>query len=132
MWCQSGFEASPTGGPDYRNRSVYSYHYYQGVNVGPVGMYLDARLRDARRWGVGAMVRESHSSVSARCEAHDAACRSLLKGYVCHGRWGVGISERPEGAERRAAAPVFIWILYLALYVSPLLPGYTCAAGDGI
>lgn len=50
---QSGFEHAP--GSD-GSRSVYSYHYYGRVNWGEVDDYLDARLRDGRRWGCGAMV----------------------------------------------------------------------------
>jgi endoglycosylceramidase len=54
---EAGFESVP-GGDAYRNRSVYSYHYYNPPNVGNMGAYLDLRVKDAARWGCGSMVTE--------------------------------------------------------------------------
>lgn len=51
----SEFEHAP-GGAAFGNRSLYSYHYYPGVNLGDARKYFAARKRDYTRWGAAGFV----------------------------------------------------------------------------
>jgi len=54
----SGFTHAP-GGAQYANTSIFAYHYYDNVNVGPAENYFKSRTADASRLSGAAFLTET-------------------------------------------------------------------------